>query len=65
MKQYYNFKKFYPIILRALLDDRCCFTWVSVGAPDNTHESTFFQSTDNWDRIEAGISTIEEGGQKW
>ena len=36
-----------------------------MGALGNTHDSTYFQSTDLWDRTEAGISTIEEAGRKW
>ena len=28
---------------------------LSVGAPGNIHDSTYFQSTDLWNRIEAGL----------
>ena len=45
MKQYYNFKNFYFIILLALVDARYPFSWVSVGASGDTHNNTYFQST--------------------
>ena len=38
MKQYYNFKNFYSIILLALVDPKYRFIWASVGAPGNTHD---------------------------
>ena len=55
LKQYYNLKYFYSIVLLTLVDTRYHFTWVSVGAPGNTNDSTYFQSTDLWNRIEAGL----------
>ena len=54
MKQYFNFKGFYSIVLMALLDAEYRFIWASVGAPGNTHDSTLMQSTELWDRIVAG-----------
>ena len=54
MKQYYNFKNFYSIILLALVDPKYCFIWASVGAPGNTHDSTLFQSTSIRGKITAG-----------
>ena len=54
MKQYYNFKNFYSIVLLALVDAKYRFIWASVGAPGNTHDSTFFQSTKLWEDIYAG-----------
>ena len=44
-KQYFNFKGFYSIILLAIVDAKYRFIWASVGAPGNTHDSTYFQST--------------------
>ena len=61
MKQYYNFKKFYSIIVPALVDARYYFTWVSVGTLCNTHDSTYFQSTDLWNRIEANLVISDQG----
>ncbi|XP_066920337.1 uncharacterized protein [Clytia hemisphaerica] len=46
MKQYFNFKGFYSIILMAFVDAEYRFIWASVGAPGNTHDSTLLQSTD-------------------
>ena len=50
MKQYHNFKNFYSIILLAIVDPKYCFIWASVGVPDNTHDSTLFQSTTVWEK---------------
>ena len=55
MKQYYNFKKCYSKILLALVDARYRFTWIRVETPGNTRDSTYFQSTDLYDRTEAGL----------
>ena len=33
MKQYYNFKNFYSVVLLALVDASYRFTWVSLVAP--------------------------------
>ena len=54
MKQYFNFKGFYSIILMALVDAKYRFIWASVGAPGNTHDSTYFQSTELWRKIQRG-----------
>ena len=54
MKQYFNFKGFYSIVLMALVDAEYRFIWASVGAPVNTHDSTLFQSTELWGRIVDG-----------
>ena len=54
MKQYFNFKGFYSIVLMALVDTEYRFIWASVGAPGNTHDSTLMQSTELWDRKVAG-----------
>ena len=54
MKQYFNFKGFYSIVLMALVDAEYRFIWASVGTPGNTHDSTLMQSTELWDRIVAG-----------
>ena len=54
MKQYFNFKGFYSIVLMALVDAEYRFIWASVGAPGNTHDSTLLQSTDLWRKIVEG-----------
>ena len=54
MKQYFNFKGFYSIVLTALVEAEYRFIWASVGVPGNTHDSTLMQSTELWDRIVAG-----------
>ena len=51
MTQYYNFKNFYWVVLLALVDTQYRFIWPSLGAPGNTHDSTYFQSTSLWDEI--------------
>ena len=51
MKQYFNFKGFYSIVLMALADAEYRFIWASVGAPGNIHNSTLLQSTDIWRKI--------------
>ncbi|XP_057294674.1 uncharacterized protein LOC130623211 [Hydractinia symbiolongicarpus] len=67
MKQYFNFKGFYSIVLMALVDAEYRFIWASVGAPGNTHDSTLMQSTELWDRIVAGkvipniVQQVENG----
>ena len=59
IKQYYNFKNFYSIILLTLTDARYLFTWVSVRAPGSTHDSSYFQSTDLLNRVEAGLVILD------
>ena len=54
MKQYFNFKGFYSIVLMALVDAEYRFIWASVGAPGNPHDSTLLQSTDLWKKIVDG-----------
>ena len=54
MKQYYNFKNFYLVVLLALVDAKHRFIWASLGVPGNTHDSTYFQHTSLWDEINAG-----------
>ena len=54
MKQYYNFKNFYLVVLLSLVDAKYRFIWASLGAPGNTHDSTYFQCTSLWDEINAG-----------
>ena len=54
MKQYYNFKIFYSVVLIAIVDANYRFIWASIGAPGNTHDSTYFQSTDLWNEIQLG-----------
>ena len=54
IKQYYNFKNFYSVVLLALVDAHYRFIWASIGAPGNTHDSTYFQSTSLWEKITKG-----------
>ena len=54
MEQYFNFKGFHLIVLMALVDAEYLFSWASVGAPGNTHDSVLLQSTDLWKRIVGG-----------
>ena len=41
-------------MLLALVDAKYRFIWASLGAPGNTHDSTYFQSNSLWDEINAG-----------
>ena len=45
MKQHYNFKNLYSVVLLALVDAKYRFIWASLGVLGNTHDSTYFQST--------------------
>ena len=54
MKQYHNFKNFYSAILLALVDTKYQFIWAALGAPGNTHDSTYFQSTYLFHKINKG-----------
>ena len=53
MKQYYNFKGSYSIILLSLVDFKYRFIWASVGAPGITHDFTLFQATSLWKKVTA------------
>ena len=54
MKQHFDYKGFYSIVLMALVDGKYRFIWASVGAPGNTHDSTLIQSTELWNNIVDG-----------
>ena len=54
IKQYYISKNLYSVVLLALADAKYRFIWASLGAPGNTHDSTYLQSTSPWDEINAG-----------
>ena len=54
MKQYHNIKKFYSVILLALVDVKYRFIWASLGAPGNSHDSALFESTTLWSNIVSG-----------
>ena len=66
MKQYYNFKNLYLVVLLALVDAQYRFIWASIGAPGNTHKSTYFQTTSLWEKITTGelipikVQTIDD-----
>ena len=51
MKQYYNFKKFYSVVLLALVNADYRFIWASTGVPGKTHDSKYLQSTTLWEKI--------------
>ena len=51
MKQYHNFKNVYSVIVLALVDAKYRFIWAALGAPGNTHDSTYIQSTPLWENI--------------
>ena len=53
-KQSYNIKHFYSVVSLALVDAKYRCIWVSLGAPGNTHDSTYFQSTSFCDEINVG-----------
>ena len=54
MKQYHNFKNFYSVVLLALVDAKYRFIWAALGAPGNTHDSTYFQSTHLFHEVNEG-----------
>ena len=65
MKQYYNFKNLYSVVLLALVDAKYRFIWASLGAPGNTHDSTYFQGTSLWDEINAGNVLPDKNCSGW
>ena len=54
MKQYYNFKNLYSVVLLGIVDANYIFIWTSLRAPGNTHNSACFQSTSLWDDTTSG-----------
>ena len=66
MKEYYNFKNFYSVLLLALVDAYFRFLWASIGATGNTRYSIYFQSTSLWEKIAKGelipskVQTIDD-----
>ena len=54
MKQYHNFKNFYSVVLLALVDAKYRVMWAALGAPSNTHDSTYFQSTHLFHEVNEG-----------
>ena len=53
-KEYHNFKKFYSLVLMAMVDAKYRFLWGSCGFPGNCHDSIILQSTCLWKRIKEG-----------
>lgn len=54
MKWYYNFKKNCSTVILALVEAKYRFIWASLGAPGNTHNSTYFHNTSLWNGISTG-----------
>ena len=50
-KEYHNFKKFYSIVLMAIVDYKYRFIWASCGYPGNSHDSIILQSTNIYTQI--------------
>ena len=50
-KEYHNFKNFYSIVLRVLVDAKYRFIWASVGFPSNSHDSMILRSTQLWRNV--------------
>ena len=65
MKQYHNFKNFYSVVLLALVDAKYRFIWAALGAPGNTHDSTYFQSTHLFHKINEGNVLPEKISVHW
>ena len=53
-KEYHNFKNFYSIVQKAIVDSQYRFEWVSCGFPGNSHDAIIFESTDLWSHIKEG-----------
>ena len=47
-------RKFYSVILLALVDAKYRFIWADLGPPGNTHDSTLFQLTTSWSNTVSG-----------
>ena len=58
IKEYHNFKKFYSVVLMALVDAKYRFIWAAVGAPDNIHDSIYFQSTNLFQELNDGYALL-------
>ena len=52
-------------MLLALVDAKYRFIWASLGAPGNTHDSTYFQGTSLWDEINAGNVLPDKNCSGW
>ena len=50
-KKRYNFKGFYLIVLMAIVNAKYEFTWASYGYTGNNHDSSIFQATNIYTRI--------------
>ena len=53
-KSYHNFKNFYSVVLMAMVDAKLRFLWASCGFPGNSHDSSVFQSTQQWSDVVSG-----------
>ena len=53
-KEYYNYKKFYSVVLMSMVNAEHQFIWSCCGSPGNDHDSTVFQSTAMFDGIVQG-----------
>ena len=54
MKQYYNFKNLYSVLLLTLVDTDYRFIWANIVALGNKYYSIYFQSTLFWEKITKG-----------
>ena len=53
-KEHHNFKGFYSIVLMAIVNAKYEFTWSSCGYTGNNHDSSIFQATNIYARINNG-----------
>ena len=50
-KSIVTLKKFYSIVVMAIVNAKDRFNWASVGFPGNSHDSVILQSTELWHEI--------------
>lgn len=53
---YYNYKKFYSIILLAIVDNKGFFRWTCSGCPGSCGDSGVLQATDFWQRAQEELT---------
>ena len=60
-KEYHNFKKFYSVVIMAIVHAKYRFIRGSCRFPGNSHDSVIFQSIDMWDKLQNHGITLEMG----
>ena len=63
IKEYHNFKNFYSVVHKGLVDPHYRFFGGSCGFPGNSHDAVIFRSTNLWNSTQEGfIPAIDNAG---